>query len=313
MSDQASTRQPARFARAWACGFAGFSAALAGCAGLTDPQRVPNIDRISRSGESFAAFLQSPGRTIDEIQELMPEARTDSVYLIDEGVTNEELGDYIQHRASDYPFEVFLRVTVSTANQRVYRYLVKGDWRSVKMGYGALQHPELYDAIYLHTQPRDKRVIPNSIADYIHADTFRNVSTLLVGNGIPIEFESIGKGEDGADHFDVDGQEFSQERPESEPIRSKEQLRRHQRDAIDPVLELDRIFTENVKRGHERVALRNSDGMLVTYERDRDLNQRLNEVYRDAGLLPPMEREGLASSDGISDATPSNTPRQLGY
>ncbi len=58
------------------------------------------------------------------------------------------------------------------------------------MGYRSLQLPELYDAIYLHTHPRDKRVLPNSISDYIHADTFRFVSTLVVGNGIPIEFES---------------------------------------------------------------------------------------------------------------------------
>jgi len=112
-----------------------------------------------------------------------------SVFLIDENVTNEELGEYIQSEASDYPFEIFLRVTVSTADQRVYRYIVKGDWRSVKMGYGSLQHPELYDAIYLHTHPRGKRLIPNSIPDYIHAGTFRFVSTLLVGNGISIEFE----------------------------------------------------------------------------------------------------------------------------
>ncbi len=59
------------------------------------------------------------------------------------------------------------------------------------MGYESLQHPELYDAIYLHTHPRGKRIIPNSIPNYIHAETFRVVSTLLVGDGIPIEFESI--------------------------------------------------------------------------------------------------------------------------
>jgi hypothetical protein len=65
-------------------------------------------------------------------------ARIDSVNLIDENVTNKELGEYIRFEASNYPFEIFLRVTVSTANQHVYRYIVKGDWRSVKMGDGDL-------------------------------------------------------------------------------------------------------------------------------------------------------------------------------
>ena len=278
-----------------------------------DSESAQHIDRVSRSRESFAAFLQSPGKTIVEIRKLMPGARADSVYLIDENATNEELGEYIQQDASDYPFEIFLRVTVSTASQRVHRYIVKGDWRSVKMGYGSLQHPELYDAIYLHTHPRGKRVIPNSIADYVHAETFRIVSTLLVGNGIPIEFESIGKSENDVDHFEVDGQEFSLERPERERVRSKEQLRRRQRDADDSVLELNRIFTENVKSGHDRVALRNSDGMLVTYERNRSLNQRLNEIYRGAGLLPPMGSDGFASSSDISNTSPSDAPRPLGY
>jgi hypothetical protein len=73
------------------------------------------------------------------------------------------------------------------------------------MGYGSLQHSDLYDAIYLHTHPRDKRVIPNSISDYIHAETFRIVSTLLVGNGTLIEFESIGQNKSGVDRFEVDG------------------------------------------------------------------------------------------------------------
>jgi len=313
MPDRAIARRTSRLAHAWACAVVGLGAALAGCAGLNAAQPAANIDRVSRSGESFAAFLQSQGKQIDEIEALLPEARIDSVYLIDEDVTNEALGDYIQHQASDYPFEIFLRVTVSEANQRVYRYIVKGDWRSVKMGYGSLQHAELYDAIYLHTHPKDKRILPNSIADYIHADSFPNVSTLLVGSGIPIEFESIGEGENGVDRFEVDGREFSQERPEPEPIRSKEQLRRQQRDAIDPVEELDRIFTENVKSGHERVSLRNSDGMLVTYDRERDLTRRLDEVYREAGLPAPVGRGDVAASSDIPDATPSETSHPVGY
>jgi hypothetical protein len=313
MPDQARAQQAAQIARPWVWGIAALAAAWAGCAGLMDAQPAQSIDRVSRSAEAFAAFLQSPGKTIAEIRELMPGASTDTVYLIDEDVMNEELGEYVQHEASGYPFEIFLRVTVSTANQRVYRYIVKGDWRSVKMGYGSLQHPDLYDAIYLHTHPRDKRVIPNSISDYIHAETFRIVSTLLVGNGIPIEFESIGRSKSGVDHFEVDGQQFSLKRPQRTRIRSKEQLRRRQRDSNDSVQELNRIFTENVKNGHERVALRNSDGMLVTYERNRALNQRLNKVYRDAGLLLPTEGDGIGSSSDISHTSPLGTPRPLGY
>ena len=313
MQDQASVQEEARTARAAVCVIAVLTAAFAGCAGLMDTQRAQRIDQVSRSSESFTAFLQSPGKTIDEIEELMPGTRADSVYMIDEGVTNEELGEYIQREASGYPFEIFLRVTVSTANQRVYRYIVKGDWRSVKMGYRSLQLPELYDAIYLHTHPRDKRVLPNSISDYIHADTFGFVSTLVVANGIPIEFESTGKSNNGVDHFEVDGQEFSLERPERERIRSKERLRRNWSNADDAARALNRIFVENVKNGHERVALRISDGMLITYERNRPLNQRLNEVYRDAGLHLPMGGGGFESSGDISYKSPSYTPRPLGY
>jgi len=313
MPDQTNAREAARNARASAYGVAALAAALAGCAGLLDAERTPSIDQISRSGESFTAFLQSPGKTIDEIQELMPGTRADSVYIIGENVTNEELGTYIQHEACSYPFEIFLRVTVSTANQRVYRTLVKGDWRSVKMGYGSLQHPELYDAIYLHTHPQGKRVIPNSISDYIHAEIFKIVSTLLVGNGIAIEFESIEQSEDRVDRFAVDGRNFSLKRPERERVRTKERLRRRQRDANDSVRELNRVFTENVESGHERVALRNSEGMLVTYERNRDLKQRLSEVYREAGLVLPMGSDGTASSIGLSHTSPADTSRPLGY
>ena len=243
----------------------------------------------------------------------MPGASIDSVYLIDENVTNEELGEYIQGEASGYPFEIFLRVMVSATNQHVYRYIVRGDWRSVKMGYGSLQNPELYDAIYLHTHPRGKRVIPNSISDYIHAETFRIVSTLLVGDGIPIEFESIGRSGNGVDQFEIDGKQFSLQRPGRQRLRSKEQLRRRQRDADDDVRKLDRIFREKVNAGHERVALRNSEGMLVTYERNRTMDRRLDKVYRRADLLLPRGGDNPSSPGDITQLTPSDTLQPLGF
>jgi hypothetical protein len=300
-------------ARTWACAAAALAAAWAGCAGLTAARPANNIDRVSRSREAFFAFLQSPGKTIDEIRNFMPNAGVDSVYLIDENVTNEELGEYIQSEASDYAFEIFLRVTVSTADQHVHRYIVKGDWRSVKMGYRSLQHPELYDAIYLHTHPRSKRVIPNSIPDYIHAESFRIVSTLLVGGGIPIEFESIERNRSGVDPFEIDGRRFSLKRPEKQRLRSSERLRRRQHDADDAVRELDRIFRENVEIGHERVALRNSEGMLLTYERNRTLDRRLDEVYRNAGLVLPTGGDNPASPSDITRTTPPETSRPLGF
>jgi len=295
----------------------GATAALAallvlGCAGLSGPS-TPKVDQVSRSGEAFFHFLQSPGKSIAEIRELVPGAKTDSVYLIDENVTNEELGEYIQREASEYPFEIFLRVTVSKIDQHVYRYIVKGDWRSVKMGYGSLAQPELYDAIYLHTHPRDKRVIPNSIPDYIHAETFRNVSTLLVGSGIPIEFESIPRREDKVDTFDIDGREFSRTRVEPERPRTREQARRSHGDADDDARELDRIFTENVEAGHDRVVLQNSEGMRIIYERSRPVDQRLNEVYRSAGLDLPSRADGAASRGEITQAPPSESSRPLGF
>jgi len=243
----------------------------------------------------------------------MPDASTDSVYLIDENVTNKELGEYIQSEASNYPFEIFLRVTISTANRHAYRCIVKGDWRSVKMGYGSLQHAELYDAIYLHTHPRSKRILPDSIPDYVHAETFKTVSTLLVGNGIPIEFESIERSGSGVDQFEVDGRRFSLKRPEKRRLRSKEQRRRGRRNADDIVRELDRIFRENVETSYERVALQNSDGMLVTYERNRALDRRLDEVYRDAGLLLPMGGDTLASPNDITPMIHPITARPLGF
>jgi hypothetical protein len=243
----------------------------------------------------------------------MPDARTDSVYLIDENVTNRELGEYIQSEASNYPFEIFLRVTVSTENRHVYRYIVKGDWRSVKMGYGSLQHAELYDAIYLHTHPRGKRIIPDSIPDYVHAETFKTVSTLLIGDGIPIEFESIERSGDGVDQLEVDGRRISLKRPEKRRLRSKEQRRRSRHNTYDDARELDRIFRENVKTSYERVALQNSDGMLVTYERNRALDRRLDEVYRDAGLLLPVGGDTLASPNDITPTIHPITARPLGF
>ena len=313
MPGQTSTQRAGRIAATWVCGITALAAAWAGCAGLTATPRAHNIDRVSRSNEAFFAFLQSPGKTIGEIRELLPGASIDSVYLIDENVTNKELGEYIQSEASNYPFEIFLRVTVSAANQHVYRYIVKGDWRSVKMGYGSLQHPELYDAIYLHTHPRGKRIIPDSIPDYVHAETFKIVSTLLVGNGIPIEFESVERNESGVDQFEVDGRKFSLKRPEKQRLRSKEQRRRSRRNADDAVRELDRIFRENVETGHERVALQNSEGMLVTYERNRILGRRLDEVYRKAGLLLPMGGDNLASPSDITPTIHSETTHPLGF
>jgi hypothetical protein len=299
--------------RIWACGVAALAISWVGCAGWPQPNLTPNIDHVSRSGEAFVAFLNSQGKSIDEIREVMPSARADSVYLIDENVTNAELGNYIQRDASAYPFEIFLRVTVSLENRHVYRYIVKGDWRSVKMGYGALQHPELYDAIYLHTHPHNKRVIPNSLSDYIHAEAFKIPSTLLVGKGIPIEFESIGRNKDRIDHFEVDGREFSMTRPVRERLRNREQKRRKRGDADDTVRELDRIFTEQVRDGHEHVALRNSEGMLVTYDRSREVSHRLDEVYADASLLVPNGGDDFAPPTGIAQTTPSKIPRPLGF
>lgn len=312
MPDHVCTRRLGRALARWARGIAALAVVLAGCAGLTSTPQSHKIDRVSRSSEAFLSFLQSPGNTIDEIREFMSSASIDSVYLIDENVTNEELGEYIQFEASDYPFEIFLRVTVSTADRRVYRYIVKGDWRSVKMGYGSLRHPELYDAIYLHTHPRGKRVIPNSISDYIHAGTFGFVSTLLVGNGVPIEFESIEGTGNGVDWFEVDGRRFSLKRPEKQRSRSKEHLRRNRRDADAAVRELDRVFRENVEAGHERVTLRNSEGMLVTYDRNRALGRRLNEVYWNADLPLPTGGEDFTASSDVTRTPPSKVSPPLG-
>lgn len=312
MSDRKSAERAERSARSWARAVALLTGAWLGCAGLTVAPPADNIDRVSRSGEAFFDFLQSRGRTIEEIRALMPDARIDSLYLIDEKVTNEELGEYIQLEASEYPFEIFLRVTVSTEDQHVYRYLVKGDWRSVKMGYGSLSNPEFYDAIYLHTHPRGKRILPNSLSDYLHAESLTTASRLLVGDGIPIEFESAARNKSGVDYFEIDDRSFSLKRPEQKRLRSKEQRRRNHSDADDAVRELDRIFRENVEAGCERIALRNSEGMLVTYERSRALSQRLDEVYRAAGIGLPEGAGGVAVQSDIPPAVDPKKTRPLG-
>ena len=127
------------------------------------------------------------------------------------------------------------------------------------------------------------------------------------------KFESIERSGNGVDQFEVDGRRFSLKRPEKRRLRSKEQRRRGRRNADDAVRELDRIFRENVETGHERVALQNSDGMLVTYERNRALGRRLDEVYRNAGLLLPMGGDNLASSSGITPTMHPETTRPLGF
>jgi hypothetical protein len=100
---------------------------------------------------------------------------------------------------------------------------------------------------------------------------------------------------------------------ELERIGSKEQLRRNRSDVDDAARALNRTFVKNLKNGHERVALRISDGMLISYERNRPLNQRLNEAYRDASLHLPTGGGGFESSSDISHKSPSDTLRPLGY
>jgi hypothetical protein len=102
-------------------------------------------------------------------------------------------------------------------------------------------------------------------------------------------------------------------RPEKQRFRSKEQRRRSRRNADDAVRELDRIFRENVETGHERVALQNSEGMLVTYERNRALGRRLDEVYRNAGLRLPMGGDNFASPSDITPTIQPETARPLGF
>ena len=63
-----------------------------GCAG---PPMGTDVDRISRTGLEFFTFLQSRGSSIAEIRSSLPDARVDSVFLIDPGVSNEELADFV--------------------------------------------------------------------------------------------------------------------------------------------------------------------------------------------------------------------------
>jgi hypothetical protein len=139
------------------------------------------------------------------------------------------------------------------------------------------------------------------------------VSTLLVGNGIAIEFESIERSGSDVDRLEVDGRRFSLKRPERRRLRTREHRRRSRHNADDAVRELDRIFRKNVEAGHERVALQNSEGMLVTYERNRILGRRLDEVYRKAGLLLPMGGGNLASPSDITPTIHSETTHPLGF
>ena len=127
------------------------------------------------------------------------------------------------------------------------------------------------------------------------------------------KFESIERSGNGVDQFEVDGRRFSLKRPEKRRLRSKEQRRRGRRNADEPVRELDRIFRENVETSYERVTLQNSEGMLVTYERNRGLDRRLDEVYRNAGLLLPTGGDNLASPSDIAPMIHPETAHPLGF
>ncbi|HXV36165.1 MAG TPA: hypothetical protein VEC18_03395 [Myxococcota bacterium] len=289
------------------------ASACVACASPGGGARTAKIDQVSRSAEAFTAFLGSRGRAIEQIRAAMPRAPAESVYLVAPEVPNAELARYIELDASGYAFEIFLRVLVSKRDRRVHRYLVKGDWRSVKLGFTSLRDPEWYDAVYLHTHPRDKRLIPNSIPDFLHAEVFPNVSKLVVGDGIPVEFESIARNADGIDVFEIDGRQLSIERPTHAPPRTKDELRRAQHDVDDAARELDRIFRESVERGSQRVELRNADGMRVVYDRRRPLAARLDDVYRLAELALPEERAGSAPARASSRTPESGASPALGY
>jgi hypothetical protein len=274
----------------------GAAALCTGCAGLprSNRQRRPrnlNIDRVSRSDQDFFEFLQAPGLSIAEIRSRLPQSEVDSVFLIDPAITNEELGEYLTTDASEYPFEIFLRVIVSLINQQVYRYLVRGGKRNVKMGHGFVSHSKLYDAIYLHTHPKGKRIIPNSIGDYMHADFSQDVQTLLVGDGIHIEFKTVAPHSPASDSVDVliaDGTETSFKRPYVGWVHSKAQADRRILDQEAPAFRLDHAFREKVGAGHKLITVKSADGMLVLYDRDRTLSSRLNEVYVEAQLPLPI-------------------------
>ena len=139
------------------------------------------------------------------------------------------------------------------------------------------------------------------------------MSTLLVGNGIAIEFESIERSGSDVDRLEVDGRRFSLKCPERRRLRTREHRRRSRRNADDAMRELDRIFRENVEASFERVALKNSEGMLVTYERNRLLDRRLDEVYRNAGLLLPTGGDSIASPSDITPTIHPETAHPLGF
>ncbi|MFP8882047.1 MAG: hypothetical protein VCE43_22510, partial [Myxococcota bacterium] len=266
-----------------------------GCAGPSPPGA--NVDRISRSGLEFFTFLQSHGSSIAEIRSSLPGARVDTVFLVDPNATNEELADFVRVDASDYRFEVFVRVIVSRVNHLVYRYIVRGDWRGVKMGYRALAHDDLYDAIYLHTHPDEKRILPVSLNDFIHAGAFPDVMTLVVGGGIALEFEIVDPRPNGI-AIEADGSVLELKRPGRKTTRTKDQAMRQRPDAEGAIFELDRIFREKVRSGHQRVTLHDPEGMLVTFDRDMTLARRLDEVYRKAGIpLPGVGSELTRAGD----------------
>jgi hypothetical protein len=268
----------------------GAAALGAGCAGTAMGRRNLNIDRVSQSDQRFFEFLQAPGHSIAEIRTLLPRAKLDSVFLIDPAITNKELAEYITVGASDYPFEIFLRVIVSLINQQVYRYLVRGGKRNVKMGYRLASQPSLYDAIFLHTHPKGTRIIPNSIGDYMHAELSGEVRTLLVSDGVHIEFKTVALPSPAADSVDIlitDGTETSFKRPFVGINRRNPHLKQRPLDPDAPAAQLDHAFREKVQAGHKKITIKSADGMLITYDRDKPLFSRLNQVYKDAKLPLP--------------------------
>lgn len=254
-----------------------------GCVG---PPLRTNVDRVSRTGIEFFTFLQSRGSSIADIRSSLPDAKVDTVFLVDPNVSNGELADFVRVDASGYSFEIFLRVIVSRVNHQVYRYIVRGDWRGVKMGYRELSHDDLYDAIYLHTHPDEKRILPVSLNDFIHASVFPNVMTLVVGAGIALEFETA-ESSQSETVLDADGSLTALKRPRREPLRNKHQMMGKRRDTEGPTFELDRVFRDKVYSGHRRVTLQNPEGLRVTFDRDQTLTRRLDAAYLDADISLP--------------------------
>ena len=98
------------------------------------------------------------------------------------------------------------------------------------MGYRALSHDDLYDAIYLHTHPDEKRILPVSLNDFIHAGAFPGVMTLVVGDEIALEFET-GDSRRSETVLEADGSILELKRPGREAIRNKHQAINRSRDA----------------------------------------------------------------------------------